>query len=75
MLKQTYTVAHETVQSPNKFMHRVQYCSLEKKKNRVPTQKFQGPEPKVFMKLKINNPVVGMGTNNRRGNVFELKLS
>lgn len=49
MLKQTYTVAHETVQSPNKFMHRVQYCSLQKKKkNRVPTQKFQGPEPKVF---------------------------
>ena len=47
----------------------------KKKKNRVPTQKFQGPEPKVFMKLKINNPVVGMGTNNRRGNVFELKLS
>ena len=47
MLKQTYTVAHKTVQSPNKFMHRVQYCSLQKK-NRVPTQKFQGPEPKVF---------------------------
>lgn len=49
MLKQTYTVAHEIVQSPNKFMRRVQYCSLQKKKkkNRVPTQKFQGPEPKV----------------------------
>ena len=49
MLKETNTVAHEIVQSPNKFMHRVQYCSLQnkKKKNRVPTQKFQGPEPKV----------------------------
>lgn len=49
MLKQTYTVAHEIVQSSKKFMHRVQYCSLQKKKkkNRVPTQKFQGPEPKV----------------------------
>ena len=35
MLKQTYTVAHETVQSPNKFMHRVQYCSLQKKKSRA----------------------------------------
>ena len=31
MLKQTNTVAHEIVQSPNKFMHRVQYCSLQKK--------------------------------------------
>ena len=50
MLRQTNTVGHEIVQSPNKFTHRVQYCSLQKKKkkNRVPTQKFQGPEPKVF---------------------------
>ena len=78
MLKQTYTVGHEIVQSPNKFMHRVQYCSLQKKK------KKSRAHPKISraraqsiwtMKLKINNPVVGMGTNNRRGNVFELKLS
>lgn len=33
MLKQTYTVAHEIVQSPNKIIHRVQYCSLQKKKS------------------------------------------
>ena len=34
MLKETHTVAHEIVQSPNKFMHRVQYCSLQNKKKK-----------------------------------------
>ena len=77
MLKQTNTVAHETVQSPNKFMHRVQYCSLQKKKKSRAHPKISRARAQSIwtMKLKINNPVVGMGTNNRRGNVFELKLS
>ena len=65
-------------------MHRVQYCSLQKKKKiaqpsfyrlKRPPKNFKGQSPKyVNYEIKNQQSVVGMGANNRRGNVFELKL-
>lgn len=62
MLKQTYTVAHEIVQSPNKIIHRVQYCSLQKKKIAQPSfyrlkrlpKNFMGQSPK-YVNFEIKN--------------------
>ena len=49
---------------------------ITKKKSRAHPKISRARAQSIWtMKLKINNPVVGMGTNNRRGNVFELKLS
>ena len=66
MLKQTNTVAHEIVQSPNKFMHRVQYCSLQNKKKKIacPPKNFKGQSPK-YVNYEIKNQQSCCGYGNQ----------
>lgn len=52
------------------------FITKKKKKSRAHPKISRARAQSMWtMKLKIKNPVVGMGTNNRRGSVFELKLS